>query len=114
MKYYSTGCADWRWLYHYHYPPLLVDLIKYVPYFEHTFVPLQPKQPVSPLAQLCYVLPPSSMALIPFQLHKKLLAEQPDWYVGNYVFLWAFCKFFWEAHVELPYIEMDVLEGLVK
>ena len=114
MKYYSTGCADWRWLYHYHYPPLLVDLIKYVPYFEHTFVPQQPKQPVSPLAQLCYVLPPSSMALIPFQLHKKLLAEQPDWYVGNYVFLWAFCKFFWEAHVELPHIEMDVLEGLVK
>jgi 5'-3' exonuclease len=114
MKYYSTGCADWRWLYHYHYPPLLVDLIKYVPYFDHTFVPLQPKQPVSPLAQLSYVLPPSSMELIPYDLHKKLLQEQPDWYVGNYVFLWAFCKFFWEAHVELPHIDMDVLEGLVK
>ena len=114
MKYYSTGCADWRWLYHYHYPPLLVDLIKYVPYFDHTFVPLQPKQPVSPLVQLCYVLPPSSMALIPYALHKKLLAEQPDWYVVNYVFLWAFCKFFWEAHVELPHIDMDVLERLVK
>jgi 5'-3' exonuclease len=114
MKYYSTGCADWRWLYHYHYPPLLVDLIKYVPYFEHTFVPLQTKKPVTPLAQLSYVLPPSSMGLIPYQLHKKLLKEQPDWYVGNYVFLWAFCKFFWEAHVELPHIDMDVLEGLCK
>ena len=114
MKYYSTGCADWRWLYHYHYPPLLVDLIKYVPYFDHIFVPLKPKAPVSPLAQLSYVLPPSSMELIPYDLHKKLLKEQPDWYVGNYVFLWAFCKFFWEAHVELPHIDMDVLEGLVK
>ena len=114
MKYYSTGCADWRWLYNYHYPPLLVDLIKYVPYFDHTFVPLQPKAPVSPLAQLSYVLPPSSMELIPYDLHKKLMQEQPDWYVGNYVFLWAFCKFFWEAHVELPHIDMDIMEELVK
>ena len=114
MKYYSTGCADWRWQYHYHYPPLLVDLLKYVPYFEHTFVPLQPKRPVSPLAQLSYVLPPASMELIPYALHKKLLTEQPDWYVHDYVFVWAFCKFFWEAHVELPTIEMDVLETIVK
>jgi 5'-3' exonuclease len=115
MKYYSTGCADWRWLYHYHYPPLLVDLIKYVPHAEYTFVPLQPKQPVSPLVQLSYVLPPASMGLIPYALHKKLLAEQPEWYViDNYMFLWAFCKFFWEAHVELPHIDMPLLESLVK
>jgi 5'-3' exonuclease len=113
MNYYSTGCADWRWLYHYHYPPLLVDLIKHVPYFDHTFVPLQPKQPVSPLAQLCYVLPPSSMELIPYALHKKLMTEQPEWYVSDYVFLWAFCKFFWEAHVELPHIDMEELCKLI-
>jgi 5'-3' exonuclease len=114
MKYYSSGCADWRWQYHYHYPPLLVDLIKFVPYFDHTFVPLQAKQPVSPLAQLSYVLPPASMGLIPYALHKKLLTEQPDWYVSDYTFLWAFCKFFWEAHVELPHIDMAVLEELVR
>ena len=114
MKYYSVGCADWRWQYHYHYPPLLVDLIKFVPYFDHTFVPLQAKQPVSPLAQLSYVLPPASMGLIPYALHKKLLTEQPDWYVSDYTFLWAFCKFFWEAHVELPHIDMALLEELVR
>jgi 5'-3' exoribonuclease 1 len=115
MKYYSTGCADWRWQYHYHYPPLLVDLIKFVPYFEHTFVPLQPKQPVSPLAQLSYVLPPASMGLIPYELYKKLTTEQPEWYqANNYIFLWAFCKFFWEAHVELPHIDMAVLEDICK
>jgi 5'-3' exoribonuclease 1 len=116
MKYYSTGCPDWRWQYHYYYPPLLVDLLKYVPYFEHTFVPLQPKRPVSPLAQLSYVLPLTSMSLIPYALYKKLLTEKPEWYAApaNYTFLWAFCKFFWEAHVELPSIDMDVLESLVK
>jgi 5'-3' exoribonuclease 1 len=115
MKYYSTGCADWRWMYNFYYPPLLNDLIKHVPYFDHTFVPIKPKQPVSPLTQLSYVLPPASMGLIPYALQKKLLAEQPDWYVlDNYVFLWAFCKFFWEAHVELPHIDMAELERMVQ
>ena len=114
MKYYSTGCPDWQWQYHYYYPPLLVDLLPFVPYFDHTFVPLKAKQPVSPLAQLSYVLPPASMDLLPYALRQKLLTEQPEWYLDNYVFLWAFCKFFWEAHVELPHIDMAVLEEIVK
>jgi 5'-3' exonuclease len=114
MKYYSTGCADWRWKYHYAYPPLLDDLIKHVPYFDHTFVLSQPKQPVAPLVQLSYVLPPTSMGLIPHALYRKLLTEHPDWYVvEDYEFLWAFCKFFWEAHVELPHINIEALEALV-
>jgi 5'-3' exoribonuclease 1 len=113
MKYYSSGCVNWRWMYNYYYPPLLVDLIKYVPYFEHTFIPFKPKNPVSQLTQLSYVLPPTSMDLIPYDLHKKLLKEKPEWYVGNYVFLWAFCKFFWEAHVELPHIDINELENIV-
>jgi len=114
MKYYSTGCADWRWLYHYHYPPLLSDLIRFVPYFEHTFVPLQPKSPVTPLAQLGYVLPPTSMDLLPYTLYQKLIQTQPEWYIHDYVFLWAFCKFFWEAHVELPHIDMAEMEKIVQ
>ena len=68
MKYYSTGCADWRWQYNYYYPPLLTDLIKYIPHFDHTFVPLKNKNSVSPLTQLSYVLPPASMGLIPTEL----------------------------------------------
>jgi 5'-3' exonuclease len=113
MKYYSSGCPDWRWTYYYYYPPLLADLIKYVPYFPHTFVAPKPAKPVSPLVQLSYVLPPSSMNLLPTKLRTKLLQEEPDWYVGNYVFLWSFCKFFWEAHVDLPEINIQRLEEIV-
>ena len=113
MKYYSSGCADWRWTYNYYYPPLLTDLIKHVPYFAHTFVPLQLPAPVSPLVQLSYVLPPSSMHLLPQQLHTKLITTKPEWYVGNYTFLWSFCKFFWEAHVDLPDISIQELEDIV-
>jgi len=114
FNYYSTGCVDWRWAYQYNYPPLFTDLLKYVPYFDTTLVPKQPKQPVAPLVQLSYVLPPSSMVLLPPELHTKLLKEKPEWYVGNYVFHWAFCKFFWEAHVDLPRIHIDELEQVVK
>ena len=113
MNYYSSGCVDWRWSYHSYYPPLLVDLIKYVPYFEHTFVPEQRENPVTPLVQLSYVLPPTSMDLLPLQLKATLLLEKPAWYVGNYVFVWSFCKFFWEAHVELPHIDIKELEDVV-
>lgn len=113
FKYYSTGCADWRWSYKYNYPPLFADLIKYVPYFDTTLVALKEKQPVSPMVQLSYVLPPSSMVLLPPALKEKLLKEKPDWYVGNYIFHWAFCKFFWEAHVDLPDINIKELEKVV-
>jgi 5'-3' exoribonuclease 1 len=114
MKYYSTGCADWRWSYNYYYPPLLTDLVKYIPYSNQSFIASQPKKPVSPLTQLSYVLPPSSMELIPSDLRERLLKELSEWYVGNYVFIWSFCKFFWEAHVDLPHIDIDLLEKIVK
>ena len=114
FNYYSSGCVDWRWSYNYYYPPLFADLLKYVPYFETTLVPKQPKQPVTPLVQLSYVLPPSSMVLLPSALQEKLLKTKPEWYVGNYVFHWAFCKFFWEAHVDLPCIPIKELEQVVE
>ena len=63
--------------------------------------------------QLSYVLPPSSMDLLPAYLRTKLMKEQPDWYVGNYTFIWSFCKFFWEAHVDLPKIDIKQLEEII-
>jgi 5'-3' exonuclease len=114
MKYYTKGCPDWRWCYKYNYPPLLSDLIKHVPYFDTEFVQKQPANPVSPLVQLCYVLPKTSLDLLPPEITEKLLKTRGDWYVSTCDFTWAYCKYFWESHAELPDIDIDELEMLIK
>jgi len=111
MKYYSKGCVDWRWSYKYDYPPLLCDLIKYVPYFDTTLLEVKPKNPVNPLVQLSYVLPKSSHYLLPTNIRALL---KPEWYNDDCSFKWSFCKYFWEAHVCLPEINISELEGLIK
>jgi len=113
MKYYTEGCADWRWCYKYSYPPLLTDLLQYIPYFETTFVKNMPENPVTQLVQLCYVLPRTSLQFLPEGLYKKLMQDHSDWYGVDYEFIWAFCKYFWESHVQLPEIDIGELEDFL-
>ena len=117
MKYYTSGCPNWRWCYKYHYPPLLEDLIHYTPYFEREFFDVNDNisKAVSPLVQLCYVLPKPSLSLLPEKLLEKILKKynHHDWYSTECDFIWAFCKYFWESHVELPEIPIDELEKIV-
>jgi 5'-3' exonuclease len=114
MKYYTTGCADWRWCYNYNYPPLLSDLIRYIPLFDKEFVENKPPQPVNELVQLCYVLPQQSLHLLPNSLYNKLIHERIDWYKSDCKFVWAYCRYFWESHVVLPHIDINELEQFVK
>lgn len=114
MKYYTTGCPDWRWRYKYNYPPLLEDLIKHVPVFGCEFVAEKPPAPVEDLVQLCYVLPRDNLNLLPAKLVKELLHKHDHWYKGNCDFVWAYCRYFWEAHVEMNEIDIDELEQFIK
>lgn len=114
MKYYTSGCPDWRWNYKYNYPPLLTDLIKYVPVFGCEFVPVQPPKPVAEIVQLCYVLPRDNLNLLPPKLLTELLAKYDHWYKGNCDFVWAYCRYFWEAHVEMNEIDIDELEHFIQ
>jgi hypothetical protein len=114
MKYYTTGCPDWRWCYKYDYPPLLCDLLNYIPYFESELVQNKPANPVTELVQLCYVLPKQSLHLLPEKLYNKLLEQHSDWYNSDCEFVWAYCRYFWEAHVQLPEIDINELETFVK
>jgi 5'-3' exoribonuclease 2 len=113
MKYYTSGCPNWRWCYNHNYPPLLIDLIHYIPYFDTEFIQNSVSNPVNELVQLCYVLPRQSLPLLPEKLYKALLENHDEWYSNNCDFIWAYCRYFWESHVELPHIDINELEKFV-
>jgi len=113
LKYYSSGCINYRWCYKYHYPPLLIDLIKYIPHFDTVFIE-ENHSVVSKLTQLAYVLPGNSLDLLPDEIRDKLLDKYKSYYSNSYTFTWAFCKYFWECHANLPHIDINEIEQLVK
>jgi len=115
FKYYSTGCIDWRWSYKYHYPPLLKDLLQFIPDKNcHEFLKVLEPQPIRDVVQLCYVLPRPSLQLIPRQVLESL-SKHPNFsymYATNHHMNWSFCKFFWECHTEMPELELNELEAI--
>tara|TARA_B100000927_G_scaffold92432_1_gene74705 strand:+ start:5061 stop:6656 length:1596 start_codon:yes stop_codon:yes gene_type:complete len=112
MNYYTKGCIDWRWTYKYNYPPLLNDLVRFVPSFDSKMIKDNEHSPVSRKVQLSYVLPPESLPLIP-NIGSKLQEEFPHFYEDSPNMIWAYCKYIWEAHLELPHINLEELEEFV-
>jgi hypothetical protein len=93
---------------------LLVDLYKHIPETSSTLLDniRAENRPFHPHVQLSYVLPPISQHLI---LQKsRVIIQRPEYSslfvsIRNTQFSWLFCKYFWESHVLLPEISMDVL-----
>ena len=112
MNYYTSYCKDWRWCYRYPYPPLLKDLVSHIPHWETEILKESQATAVSPYTQLGYVLPRQSLHLLPEKIYKKLIEEYSAWYPTDCHITWAFCKYFWESHVELPHINLAKLEEL--
>ena len=109
MKYYSSGCVSWDWCYNYNYPPLWKDLLKYIPSWETRMIEKNNSRPIAPEVQLAYVLPRPSLKLLPNKFHEILLKEKVENYPTNSRIYWAFCKYFWESHVDLPHIDLNDL-----
>ena len=98
MRYYSSGCVDWRWTYKYPYAPLLKDLVRYIPHTDTAmFKEGAPPNPVRDLVQLCYVLPMSGHGLLPPAVAEKLKREYSHYYCDKLDFKWSYCKYFWEC-----------------
>jgi 5'-3' exonuclease len=116
LKYYNGVCPHWKWSYKYHYPPLLKDLVKYIPYFETEFFVDAPGESYSPLVQLAAVLPPQYYH---YSQNHKLLSKILHDLGGAPApahpprLIWSYCRYDWEAHVDLPEITtytMDIWE----
>ena len=113
FKYYKFGCPDWRWNYKYCYPPLLCDLFNFVPYFDTEFINYKEKNAVTPLVQLCYVLPRNSLPLLPKEIFVKLINNFDDKYKLDNKIIYVYCKYLWEGHVMLPSLDINKLESLI-
>jgi|UniRef100_A0A6C0IQY3 5'-3' exonuclease len=113
MKYYTTGCCDWNWHYKYPYPPLLKDLIKYVPKWQIEFITENEHKPVTPYTQLAYVLPKDSLKFLPTKIYNQLIYKKGKNYPENCKLKWAYCKYIWEAHVDLPEIDINELQDFI-
>ena len=112
FKYYTKSCPDWKWKYKYSYPPLLSDLVKYIPNMDTEFIKDHVfNVPFHPYLQLSYVLPYSQHRLLPDEIAGFLRTNFSAYYPEKYTFKWAFCRYFWEAHPELPEIHIGVLEN---
>ena len=112
FKYYTKDCADWRWKYNYHYPPLLGDLSKYLPNIKSDLIieTRINRAPVKGNVQLAYVLPKCSHSIISKHNRDVLSEKYSALYPEKYETQWAFCRYLWEAHVILPHIEMNTLD----
>ncbi len=108
LHYYTLGCKNTRWSYHYMYPPLLEDLTNYIPSFNNDLVDIN-KSPISAETQLAYVLPESSSHLLASEMREKMRTH----YAKNAHFAseGAFCKYFWEAHIKISPLSLHHLEA---
>ena len=111
-KYYRFGCQDWEWKYNYNYPPLLVDLAKYVPYFETKFIKEKQKNPIHHYVQLSYVLPPMCHYLLPENIVKKL-ENIPECFPEDIKFEYMYCRYLWEAHLDIEDVEINKLKEIM-
>jgi 5'-3' exoribonuclease 1 len=120
FRYYTSGCVDWKWSYANHYPPLLTDLVHHIPETHNppfSFLRVKPKEPIRDVVQLCYVLPRASHSLLPPSVQRalmrsKLASKYTD--DGSPDFKWAYCKYFWECHTDLPPLDLHELDAIVK
>lgn len=110
--YYNSECPNWKWKYNYHYPPLFIDLCKFLP--NDCDILIRPDgNAVSPTVQLCYVMPCSNLYLLPKHIECRMKTDFSHLYPTYYEFKWAFCRYFWESHPVLPDISLKLLEDIV-
>ena len=114
FKYYTDECPDWKWKYNYHYAPLLMDLCKYIPDKNKEFIysGYSTNKPFPSFIQLLYVVPPKNHYLIDNNVIEFVKSKYNGLFTDNIEFKWAFCRYFWESHVLLNEVTIDILEKI--
>ena len=77
--YYTKKCPSYKWFYPYHYPPFMVDLVRYQGKHENEFFTKDNSLnniPSEPFLQLLCVLPPQSYKLLPKQYWDLMISPK--------------------------------------
>jgi 5'-3' exonuclease len=91
MVYYTKGCSNWSMYYTYAYPPLLEDLVQYIPETQT----LETDRTVLTSSELLeFVLPNALLHYMDNEQTKEpKKSKEPT-------LIWSYCTYLWEAHVQ--------------
>jgi 5'-3' exoribonuclease 1 len=114
--YYSRTPKNWRWLFPYHFSPLITDIVLYLE--SVTLLPKEifkiKKDPLTAEQQLMCVIPPRSVKLLPTKLRNLYNHEElVDYYPETFKRDLAGKLRDWEAIALLPFIDLKILLPIV-
>lgn len=121
LNYYHNGCVSWDWFFPYMYSPLSTDMVNLNEFYDQfednkdkefkTF-PFDMGTPFPSLAQLLSVLPPQSASLLPKPLGELMLHPSSpliQYYPPDFTSDANGKRQSWEAVVQIPFIDADIL-----
>lgn len=119
LNYYHNGCQSWEWYFPHLYSPLATDMVNLNEFYheddddaEFKSFKFQIGEPFPSLAQLLSVLPPQSSSLLPPALGELMLHPSSpliSYYPSDFTSDPNGKRQAWEAVVEIPFIDADLL-----
>jgi 5'-3' exoribonuclease 1 len=123
LNYYHRGCQSWDWYFPHLYSPLATDLVNLSEFYEEVdeegfcSMKFDLGEPFPSLAQLLSVLPPQSSTLLPKPFAELMVHPSSPiikYYPPDFTSDPNGKRESWEAIVQIPFIEADVLLGTVE
>lgn len=119
FKYYTDDCYDWQWSYQYHYPPLLNDLVHFVPFntlYTFQFFKQIEYNPYHHFTQLLFVLPTDYLhKYLPKHLLSSFLSTFKQHLTSSHLssqIEWTYCKYLWESHMLFDHNSNNFLKSI--